>query len=250
MSAPRIVLQALRIRVATSEVPSDATADRFGPEVVDPFGPGATPGAATPGLLFHLHHERLAGAPSSSADEEGPRWDGGAQLAFATRNALAAWLAPRRPRAEPTGGGATRRVVTTLCEEHVVRESETPLDDPVVLVRHHWRHPALSRASFRETWRGSHAALVEELPAATRIRRYVQLHNVGDPGDPLYDAAGDVVDGTSLWSFASLEELETLLAGSDYREIAADERDFCATTEFFTARSRVLCDPSGVARPG
>ncbi len=236
MSAPWIVLQVLRIRADPGR--SSGGGSFWGAEPERD---------ATPAPVFHLRHEPVSAGPRSPADAAGPRWDGGALLAFATRSDLSAWFAPRRASIDPRGAGATRAVVTNVCEEWVVRESETRRGDPVVLVRHHWRHPALSRATFRETWRGSHAELVGELGEATaRIHRYAQLHNVSAPNDALYDAAGDAVDGTSLWSFAGLEELETFLGGSDYREIAADERDFCSSTEFYTARNRVVCDTSTV----
>ncbi len=246
-----------------------------GPKLIHDEGGADT---ITPLLVFYLQQHRLPSGPTSSdtlpypaqvgddgllvtdpharvAVYQRPRFDGMAQLAFANKADLFSFF-----DATGTAGKYSTKVVPDekvfikgfsfhISEEHVVKESDVGRRDPVLLIKSHTRHPSLSRDAFRELWRGSHAEFALSLDASAEwVRRYAQLHNVSLPGDPIYDADGDGIDGVSVLSFANMNDLEDFLASEDYAEIARDERDFCRA-EFYTALNHVIRDASGDARP-
>lgn len=237
-----------------------------GPKIIHNEGDGDD---ATALLVFYLQQHRLPGGPTSAQappypaklGDDGmlvpdpaaravpygrPRFDGIAQLAFASKAALLRFFDAEGKygtKIVPDEAVFIKGFAFNLCEEHVILESEATRRDPIVLIKNHVRHPALSRATFRESWRGSHADLVRGLAETKQaIRRYAQLHNVSDPDDAFYDEAGDRFDGTTLMSFANMNDLEDFLGSASYREIEADESDFCAESDFYTAINYVVRD--------
>jgi len=95
------------------------------------------------------------------------------------------------------------------------------------------RLPSLTRLSFHEYWRSTHAPLVESVKAPLRMRRYVQLHSMPEEmetdlraargGPPGYDGVAEI------W-WESLEDLAAIAtdpAAIDAgRLLLEDERKF------------------------
>lgn len=239
-----------------------------GPKLIHDEGPEDE---VTPLLRFYLQQHRIPSGPTSDdalpytaqvgddgllvSDPEArvrpyarPRFDGLAQLAFGDRADLFRFfdadggLGKYTNKVVPDEKVFIKGLAFQLCEEHVVIESPASRRDPVLLIKNHVRHPSLSRDTFRELWRGSHAELIASLPEAGEVvRRYTQLPNVGRPVDPIYDEVGDAIDGVSVMAFANMNDLEEFLGGESYAEIARDERDFCSS-EYYTAINYVIRD--------
>lgn len=95
------------------------------------------------------------------------------------------------------------------------------------------RLPSLTRLSFQEYWRGTHAPLVLSVKAPLRIQRYVQLHSMPEEmetdlravrgGPPAYDGVAEI------W-WESLEDLGAIATDQDAidagRLLLEDERKF------------------------
>lgn len=176
-----------------------------------------------------------------------PNWDGLAQLAFSTRGALEQFF-------DLGGGKYAEKIVPDeavfirgfgfhLAEEHVVVQHGDRRRDPIIALKLHTRLPELSRPAFRGRWMAQHAALLRELaPPDGLLRRYVQLVNISEPGHKLYDAVGDRYDGIGVYAFANMNDCEDFFAGTAQATLAADELQFAARTEYFTALNYVICD--------
>jgi len=238
-----------------------------GPKIVHVDGPHD---ARTASLRYYLQQHRIPAGPSGErpppygpdTDEAGllvrdpaarctpyarPAWDGIAQLGFTDSAALHGFFSagPGKyaDKIVPDEAVFLRGFAYHLAEEHVVVQRGDRRRDPIVLVKLHRRAQALSRAAFRGRWMAQHAAIVRELPVAgCLVKRYAQLVNIGEPGDALFDAAGDRIDGVGVYSFANMNDCEDFVAGAAQATLAADEREFCADTSFFTALNYVIRD--------
>lgn len=238
-----------------------------GPKIVHVDGPDD---AQTGQLRYYLQQHRIPAGPVSGrappyapdTDAAGrlvrdpaarcrpyvrPAWDGIAQLGFVDSAALQAFFSvgPGKYAGKivPDEAVFLRGFAFHLAEEHVVVQRGDRRRDPIVLLKLHRRADALSRPAFRGRWMAQHAALLRELPEVSRlVRRYAQLVNVGAPGDALFDAAGDEIDGVGVYSFANMNDCEDFVAGPGQAALDADESVFCADTSFFTALNHVITD--------
>ena len=165
-----------------------------------------------------------------------PQWDGFAYIAYGAEEDIAAVLgqpqyAERIIADERT---AFRMVTREVAREYIIIPSSRHRD-PISLVKIHRRRPDLSREAFQRHWLGTHADLVAGSPAtAEYVRRYAQLHPFGaTQADP----EGSKIDGISVLSFASLNDVEDYLVTADHASIEAAEATFADpdASEFWTA---------------
>lgn len=119
-----------------------------------------------------------------------------------------------------------------LAEEHIGDGQR----DPIILLKLHTCKPEISRAEFLQRWGDGHAERVQLLQTNGVIKRYAQFHNVGRREDGLFDEVGNCNDGSAAWSFANMNELEAFLASDAQAEIAQDEFEFCAETNYSEVR--------------
>ncbi|MBI5616149.1 MAG: EthD domain-containing protein [Gammaproteobacteria bacterium] len=236
-----------------------------GPKILHSDGPDDV---QTPLLQFYLQQHRVPSGPSSEyAPPYGalpgpdgtlvrdpaarckppvrPAWDGLAQLAYRTKEDVARFfdLGPGKygEKIVPDEAVFLRGFGFHLAEEHVIFARGEQRRDPIIMIRCHSRRAGSSRAEFRARWLGAHAALVAGL-AGSRMKRYVQLHNVSTPNDRLYDPVGDRYDGVAIQAFANMNDLEDYLSSEAYARVAADEREFAGGTSYFTALNYVIKD--------
>ncbi|WP_244816460.1 hypothetical protein [Caballeronia sp. Lep1P3] len=65
------------------------------------------------------------------------------------------------------------------------------------------------------------------------VRRHAQLHTIGTTQE---NPEGEAIDGNSVLSFASLNDVEDHLVAAHYRDIELHEREACSDAgEFRTA---------------
>ena len=236
-----------------------------GPKIVHREGPAD---AATPALGFYLQQHRLPAGPSSEApapylpplDADGlldgtpaahcrayqrPLFDGLAQLGFDSRQALDTFFDMQGKyglKIVPDEQVFIRGFAYNLSEEYPVIAGDRR-SAPVLLVRLHQRATILDRPAFRGHWMTHHADLVRRHPdAQALVRRYVQLVNVVEAGDPLHDELGQQFDGVGVYSFANMNDCEDFVASAAHAAIVENESLFTAQTSYFTALNYVICD--------
>lgn len=165
-----------------------------------------------------------------------PSFDGFAYIAYADEDDIAAVLdqeqyAERIVADERT---AFRMVTREVAREYILIPSARHRD-PVSLVKIHRRRPHLSRAAFQEAWLHAQADLVRAQGATAQyVRRYAQLHPFGaTQADP----EGSKIDGISVLSFDSVNDVEDFLVTADHAVIEAAENAIAdpETSEFWTA---------------
>jgi EthD domain len=221
-------------------------------------------------LTYYLQQHRVPSGPTSerappysaSPDPSGrlvtdpaqrwatytrPAWDGLAQLGYRSKQDLEAFfdVGPGKygDKIVPDEAVFIRGFGFHLAEEHVVLQRGQRRRDPIVLLKLHTRNAELTRPQFRGYWMAQHAELIRRLPAEQYgLKRYAQLVNVSVPGDKIYDAIGDRVDGVSAMSFADMNGLEDYLSSTDYQAIRDDEAAFARDTIFFTTINYVIRD--------
>jgi hypothetical protein len=173
-----------------------------------------------------------------------PRWDGIAYLSFAGPEDIAVVLDNARVREKilPEDRAIFRDIAPVLARQYVIVPSATGFD-AVTLVKLHVRDPAISREAFQQWWLHEHAPLAAA-QSKDWTRRYVQLHNIGptEPGEPLYHPQASTIDGVTLMSFVSVDDLEDFLRSPEYKAIAEDEarRTDVAASEWWTTIGMVL----------
>jgi len=237
-----------------------------GPKILHVDGPDDRQTAL---LAYYLQQHRIPGGPTSErappyaapldagsrlvtdpaarcAPYSRPAWDGIAQLGFRNRGDLAAFfdVGPGKygQKIVPDEAVFIRGFGVHVAEEHVVVEADRR-QHPVVLLKTHVRNPELTRAQFRGRWMAEHAERVRRAATAGGlVRRYAQLVNVSEPGDALYDAVGDRIDGVGAMSFANMNDVEDFLASDAYAELRADEREFASESAYFTALNYLIRD--------
>ena len=233
--------------------------DEYWRKVHGPKFAYAEPGAANDAVLRYDQLHRIASGPSSAfrppyramVDGSGrlvgdpaarvpayrrPRWDGLAYIAYGSETEITAVLGQEQyaRRIIADEQVAFRMVTREVAREYIIIPSERHRD-PVSLVKIHRRRPDLTRAAFQERWLGVHADLVAgKAASAAHVRRYAQLHPFGSTQD---DPEGSRIDGISVLSFASLNDVEDYLITPDHAAIEADEANFTdpAASEFWTA---------------
>lgn len=164
-----------------------------------------------------------------------PRWDGVAYLVFETANDIGAVLASERVRTKilPEDQAIFRDIAPVLSRQFVILASEAGRD-AITLVRTHVRKHGLDRAGFQERWLHAHADLVLAQPDTQRLaKRYVQLHNIGPmtEGEPFFHPQTSLIDGVTLMSFASMNDVEEFLLTDGYRAILKSEEAISSVSE-------------------
>ncbi|RYY18476.1 MAG: hypothetical protein EOO36_08050 [Cytophagaceae bacterium] len=164
-----------------------------------------------------------------------PRWDGFAYIAYAAEADINRVLQQDQYAKRIIADEQTvfRLVTRAITREYILLPSPQHRD-PISLVKIHYRRPELSREAFQARLLHAHAALVLAQPAThAYVRRYAQLHNIGSTQA---DPEGSPMDGISVLSFASINDVEDYLATADYHAIEADEATFIdhARSEFWT----------------
>jgi uncharacterized protein (TIGR02118 family) len=99
------------------------------------------------------------------------------------------------------------------------------------------RLPGLPPSDFHRYWRETHAPLVRRHAAALRIRRYVQVHTLGDVlNDALRETRGgpEAYDGVAELWWDSRDDLAAAIATPEGQQAGAalleDERRFIDLT--------------------
>ncbi|MCZ4061393.1 EthD domain-containing protein [Pantoea sp. LMR881] len=127
-----------------------------------------------------------------------------------------------------------RKVTRQLAREFIIIPSARHRD-PFSLVKIHYRQPALSREAFQHQWLHDHADLVASMDATKKyVSRYAQLH----PFDLTQeDPEGEKIDGITVLSFASLNDVEDYICTRDWAHIEAAEHTIIDSerSEFWTA---------------
>lgn len=218
-------------------------------------------------LVRYDQLHRLAAGPTQTdtppykvpADEEGklwptvigkitpyrrPHWDGIAYLNFSTVDDISVVLSSNRvvEKIIPEEKVIFRDMAPLLSKQYVIIPS-LQSNDAVTLVKMHKRLSNLSRADFQNWWIGKFAEKIKQQHSTTKlIKRYVQLHNIGptEPGKPFFHEYTSSIDGVSLFSFASLSDLEDYLRNPVTQELFRLEAIECQSTEYWTAVGVVL----------
>ncbi|MGX7707807.1 EthD domain-containing protein [Methylobacterium sp. Gmos1] len=217
------------------------------------------PGARNDKVLRYDQVHRIASGPSSAfrppyralIDADGrlvddpagrvptyrrPAWDGFAYIAYGSEEDIGAVLGQEQyaKRIIADERTAFRMVTREVAREYIVIPSARHRD-PVSLVKIHRRRAGLSREAFQARWLTEHADLVAGKAAtAEYVRRYAQLHPFGSTQE---DPEGSKIDGISVLSFASLNDVEDYLVSADHAAIEAAEIEFTDPdeSEFWTA---------------
>ncbi|MGF6985263.1 hypothetical protein QFZ99_004740 [Paraburkholderia atlantica] len=169
-----------------------------------------------------------------------PSWDGVAFLNFATPDDIPLVLANERIRTKiiPEDRAMFRDLAPVLARQHVIIPSPNGTE-AVILVKLHRRRTDASRAEFQRWWREEHAALVsEQARFDSRVKRYVQLHNVGptEADAPFYHPDAVKIDGIGLYGFDNVAAAEEFLRSDAGRVVASHESTLIdpAASEFWT----------------
>lgn len=217
------------------------------------------PGGTTEPVLRYDQLHRLPAGPSTSfappyrADVAGdgklvadayarvppyrrPHWDGLAYIAYGSETDMKALLGQEKYTKRVIADEQTAfRVVTRNVAKEYILIPSAGHRDPISLVKIHRRDLRLSPEQFSERWLNEHAALVLAQGATRRyVRRYAQLHYIGSTQP---DPAGALMDGITVMSFGSVNDVEDFLTSADHRAIAADEAaiTYAPLSEFWTA---------------
>ncbi|MDW8847777.1 EthD domain-containing protein [Erwinia sp. MMLR14_017] len=210
-------------------------------------------------VLRYDQVHRLPSGPSSSfsppyramVDDEGrlladpaahvppyrrPSWDGFAYIAYQSEEDVEETLAQEQYAKRIVADEQTvfRKVTRQLAREYIIIPSIRHRD-PFSLVKIHYRQDSLSREDFQRQWLHEHADLVVS-KAATKeyVRRYAQLHSFSMTQE---DPEGEKIDGISVFSFDSLNDLEDYLCTEEWAEIEKSEHSIAdaQASEFWTS---------------
>jgi hypothetical protein len=180
---------------------------------------------------------RLVGDPAAQVPAyRRPSWDGFAYIAYGAEADIEAVLGQEQYAERIIADERTvfRMVTREVAREYIIIPSARHRD-PVSLVKIHRRRPDLTRAAFQERWLRDHADVVAAKAATgAYVRRYAQLHPFGSTQE---DPEGAKIDGITVLSFASLNDVEDYLTTADHRAIEAAEAEIMDqnTSEFWTA---------------
>ncbi|MEM6049947.1 EthD domain-containing protein [Erwinia sp. P7711] len=165
-----------------------------------------------------------------------PSWDGFAYIAYQSEEDVEQTLAQEQYAKRIVADEQTvfRKVTRQLAREYIIIPSIRHRD-PFSLVKIHYRQDSLSREDFQRQWLHEHADLVVS-KAATReyVRRYAQLHSFKMTQE---DPEGEKIDGISVFSFDSLNDLEDYLCTEAWAEIEQSEHSIAdaKASEFWTS---------------
>ncbi|SEJ90397.1 EthD domain-containing protein [Sphingobium sp. AP50] len=169
-----------------------------------------------------------------------PRWDGVAYLTFDTVDSIAQVFGSPRVQKKilPEDMAMFRDIAPILARQHVRIPAQGV--GAISLVRLHVRDKALDRAEFQKRWLTDHADVVlEHEETAWLVHRYVQLENAGgtSEGEPFYHPETSLIDGVTLMSFASMNDVEAYLQSPAWQVILQHEATFSDVTaaEYWTA---------------
>lgn len=113
------------------------------------------------------------------------------------------------------------------------------------------RLPELSREEFQKYWLENHGPLVRSHKDILRIRRYVQVHTIDDPGNDLLResrGAPEPYDGVAELWWDNLEVLQELVESPEAQlallELLEDEKKFIdlARSPLWLATERSVID--------
>lgn len=203
------------------------------------------PGSSSALVLRYDQVHRIASGPSSffpppyraMIDDEGklpsdphkrvpplqrPRWDGLAYITYAEQPDIEATLQQEKfaKRIVADEQVAFRMVTREITREYIFIPSARHRD-AISLVKIHMRSKELSREQFQHRMLHEHAQLVLNNPATHEfVRRYAQLHNIGSTQK---DPEGSQIDVVSIFSFASMNDVEDYLVSEGHAVIASSE---------------------------
>lgn len=152
-----------------------------------------------------------------------PVWDGLAYIAYRSEEDVTQTLSQEQYAQRIIADERTvfRKVSRQLAREYILIPSARHRD-PFSLVKIHYRQRELTRETFQQRWLHEHADVVLASAATQEyVRRYAQLHTFAVTQE---DAIGEKIDGISIFSFASLNDLEDYLCTDAWAEIEADEQ--------------------------
>ena len=152
-----------------------------------------------------------------------PRWDGFAYITYAEEADIEKTLGQEKfdRRIVADEQVAFRMVTREITREYILIPSARHRD-PISLVKIHVRRPDLSREAFQRRMLNEHAPRVLAQTATRElVRRYAQLHNIGSTQK---DPEGSRIDAVSVFSFASLNDVEDYLVSEDHAVIEASEQ--------------------------
>jgi hypothetical protein len=180
---------------------------------------------------------RLEGQPAAHVPSyQRPSWDGFAYIVYGEERDIGNTLDQEQYAKRIIADEQTvfRMVTREIARQYIIIPSERGRD-PISLVKIHFRHQDLSREAFQQRWLHEHADLVASMNATHEyVKRYAQLHPFASTLD---DPEGSKIDGISVLSFASLNDVEDYLSTTDYAEIEAAEAKLVdlQSSEFWTA---------------
>ncbi|KMJ45756.1 hypothetical protein AB204_07405 [Xenorhabdus khoisanae] len=173
-----------------------------------------------------------------------PNWDGIAYLNFASKDDILALLSSERviQKILPEDKTIFRDIAPLLSKQYIIIPSNHG-NEAITLVKTHKRRSNIGRIEFQEWWLGEYAAEVYKQNEKTKIiKRYVQLHNIGpiEEGQPFYHKYTSSLDGVSLLSFSSINDLEDYLRSPSYQDLISLEGIKNETTEYWSSVSITL----------
>lgn len=165
-----------------------------------------------------------------------PDWDGFAYIAYAEEGDIQRTLGQEQyaQRIIADEQTAFRMVTREMAREYILIPSASHRE-PVSLVKIHYCKAGVTREAFQQQWLHQLADQVMATAATRRyVKRYVQLHPFGSTQE---DPEGSKIDGISVFSFASLNDVEDFVATADWAEIEAAEAALTDTQRsvFWTA---------------
>jgi hypothetical protein len=182
-----------------------------------------------------------------------PPWDGVAYLNFKDTSDIAAVLGSERVRKKilPEDKAIFRDIAPLLAKQYIIIPDASG-NEPITLVKTHKRRKNISREEFQKWWLGTFSKEVLKKNERTKlVKRYVQLHNIGptEEGKPFFHKYTSFLDGVSLFSFASLNDLEDYLRSRDNQDLTKIEKSEGEEIEFWTAVEIVLVNRIYPERP-
>lgn len=165
-----------------------------------------------------------------------PSWDGFAYIAYGSEEAVTATLEQEQYAKRIIADEQTvfRKVSRELAREYILIPSARHRD-PFSLVKIHIRRPHLTREAFQQRWLHQHGDEVMAKPETQEyVRRYAQLHPFAMTQP---DEEGAKIDGISVFSFSSLNDVEDYLATEAWAAIEQAEAEIADpdASEFWTA---------------
>ncbi|RRV10505.1 hypothetical protein EGJ27_02465 [Pseudomonas sp. v388] len=219
------------------------------------FAPGPSQVAAPP---YNVCLDQLGTLWSSATVPKGtrqrPHWDGASYLTFSAVDDIPVVFGAGRTRQRVLADDQSifQDLAPILAREYIIIPSSTA-NETIVLVKLHVRSLALDRVTFHHRWLNEHGDVIRS-NANSLIKRYVQLHNVGPTkaGKPFFHPDASWIDGVTLMSFTSMNDIEDFFRSAEYRAIAQSEAliSNVGASEWWTAISIGIVDRIGREEAG